>query len=94
MPHTYRFADAAHSIVERDDGASFTWPKHENIANVGNAGAPGGRLARIVEQFRLAHLARARGLLSLYRGFFETKPWSRASSFSAADRVSFALGRY
>jgi transposase len=35
-----------------------------------------------------------RGLLSLYRGFFETKPWSRASSFSAADRVSSASGRY
>jgi hypothetical protein len=47
-----------------------------------------------VEQLAPAHLARARGLLSLYRCFFETKPWSRASSFSAADRVSSASGRY
>jgi hypothetical protein len=44
MPHSYRFADPAHTIIERDDGARIVWPPGENIANIN-----GGRLA---EDFR------------------------------------------
>jgi hypothetical protein len=27
MPHSYKWADAEHTVVQRDDGCSFDWPK-------------------------------------------------------------------
>jgi hypothetical protein len=41
---TYAFADPAHTIVRRNDGASFVWPPNTNISNVNG---------RIAEQYRL-----------------------------------------
>jgi hypothetical protein len=44
MPHSYKFADAEHTVVARDDGKSFAWPKHiENVANING---------RIAEDYR------------------------------------------
>jgi hypothetical protein len=44
MPHTYKFMDAEHTIVGRDDGRSFAWPKHiDNVANLNG---------RIAEDYR------------------------------------------
>jgi hypothetical protein len=40
---TYAFADPAHTIVRRNDGASFVWPLDTNISNVNG---------RVAEQFR------------------------------------------
>jgi hypothetical protein len=34
MPHNYKWADAEHTIVQRDDGRSFVWPKGANVANI------------------------------------------------------------
>jgi len=45
MPHTYRWADPEHTIIERDDGARIVLPPGENIANI-NCG-------RLAEEFRL-----------------------------------------
>jgi hypothetical protein len=45
MPRTYKFMDAEHTIVGRDDGRSFAWPKHiDNVANLNG---------RIAEEYRL-----------------------------------------
>jgi len=45
MPHSYHFADAEHTIVGRDDGKSFAWPRHiDNVANLNG---------RIAEEYRL-----------------------------------------
>jgi hypothetical protein len=45
MPHTYKWADAEHTIVGRDDGKSFAWPRHiENVANING---------RIAEEYRV-----------------------------------------
>jgi hypothetical protein len=44
MPHSYKFADAEHTVVARADGKSFAWPKHiENVANLNG---------RIAEEYR------------------------------------------
>jgi hypothetical protein len=34
MPHSYKWADAEHTVVQRDDGRSFVWPKGANVANI------------------------------------------------------------
>jgi hypothetical protein len=45
MPHTYKFADTEHTVVARDDGKSFAWPKHiENVANING---------RVAEEYRV-----------------------------------------
>jgi hypothetical protein len=45
MSHTYKWADAEHTIVGRDDGKSFAWPRHiENVANING---------RIAEEYRV-----------------------------------------
>jgi hypothetical protein len=43
MPHTYKFADPAHTVVARDDGKSFAWPPGTNVANING---------RIAEDYR------------------------------------------
>jgi hypothetical protein len=44
MPHTYKFMDAEHTIVGRDDGKSFAWPPGTNVANING---------RVAEEYRL-----------------------------------------
>jgi hypothetical protein len=44
MPHTYKFADPAHTVIARDDGKSFAWPPGTNAANING---------RIAEEYRL-----------------------------------------
>jgi hypothetical protein len=43
MPHSYKWADAEHTVVQRDDGRSFVWPKGTNVANING---------RIAEDYR------------------------------------------
>jgi hypothetical protein len=42
--HSYRFANSENTIVQRDDGATFVWPKGENVANING---------RVAEEYRL-----------------------------------------
>jgi hypothetical protein len=44
MPHNYKWADAEHTVVQRDDGRSFVWPKGTNVANING---------RIAEEYRV-----------------------------------------
>ena len=44
MPHSYKWADAEHTVVQRDDGRSFVWPKGANVANING---------RIAEEYRV-----------------------------------------
>jgi hypothetical protein len=45
MPHSYKFGNAEHTIVVRDDGRILRWPAGTNVGNI-----DGGRIA---EQYRL-----------------------------------------
>jgi hypothetical protein len=44
MPHSYKWADAEHTIVSRDDGKTFAWPKGTNVGNING---------RVAEEYRL-----------------------------------------
>jgi hypothetical protein len=55
MTHTYRFGNADHTLVIRDDGATLMWPKNEDGVRVNVGNIPGGRLA---EDFRLDDFSR------------------------------------
>jgi hypothetical protein len=54
MSHSYHFADAEHTIVQRDDGRSFRWPAGESIAHVKDVALPSNSKDddRIVEVYR------------------------------------------
>jgi hypothetical protein len=45
MPHSYKFANAEHTVVVRDDGVTLRWPAGMSVANI-----DGGRIA---EEYRL-----------------------------------------
>jgi hypothetical protein len=86
MPHSYKFADAEHTVVARDDGKSFAWPKHiENVANLNG---------RIAEDYRREGSPKITPYTSESKAVAATKPKQQTkppATVESAEAVLAAL---